>query len=90
MGVNKKSDNKIKIVYNRIINQVSTTLEKPTIYFDCVIKDTNLTETYNNKYINCLIFNCNIDNINNTDKFFNCYYEDCEFEINGTEINWVN
>ena len=87
MGVNKKSDNKTKIVHNRIINQVSTTLEKPTIYFDCVIKDTNLTETYNNKYINCLIFNCNINNINNTDKFFNCYYEDCEYYINETKTN---
>lgn len=72
----------MKIINNRVVKPVSTTLENPTTYFNCIIKDSNLTETCNNKYINCLILNCTIDNINNTDEFFNCYYEKCEFKGN--------
>lgn len=72
----------MKIINYRIVKPASTTLEKPTTYFNCIIKDSDLTKTCNNKYINCLILNCTIDNINNKDEFFNCYYENCEFENN--------
>ena len=72
----------MNLINYRIVKPASTSLEKPRIYFCCIIKDSDLTKTCNNKYINCLILTCTVDNINNTDVFFNCYYENCEFEIN--------
>lgn len=85
MNVNKKA----KIVHNRIINQVSKTLEEPTLYFDCIIKDSDLTKDYNNKYINCLIYCCKIDMYANSRSFFNCYYEACKYYIEETKTNWI-